>query len=127
QAAPTIALTDVDRLLILGSQRLVRQMHDAKRNELAPYFCKTGHTIASVNAPMQCMLKGVCSQCLQWQIDPATGKRTKAIFGCSWQDQPLEMLDLDNLDERLSQNRLQEILADLWLDYLTAKQPLERA
>jgi hypothetical protein len=64
------------------------------------------------------MLKGVCSQCLQWQIDPKTGQRTKAVFGCSWQDQPLDIVDLDNLDERLSQNRVQEHLANLWLDHL---------
>ncbi|HKK13779.1 MAG TPA: hypothetical protein VKA14_03885, partial [Gammaproteobacteria bacterium] len=72
----------------------------------------------SISGPMQCMLKGVCSQCLQWQIDPATGERTKAVFACSWQDEPLEIVDLDNLDERLVQNRLQERLTDLWLDHL---------
>ena len=67
---------------------------------------------------MQCCLKGVCSQCLQWQIDPQTGKRTKAVFSCSWQDQPLDIVDLDNLDERLSQNHVQEHLTNLWLDHL---------
>ncbi len=125
--APPIPLEQVDRLIIVGSSGLVRRVRDAKRAELAPYFCRTGHTIASISTPMQCMLKGVCSQCLQWQIDPLTGKRTKAVFGCSWQDQPLEIVDLDNLDERLGQNRLQEALADLWLEYLCAQHDLARA
>lgn len=53
-----------------------------------------------VGGPMQCMLKGICAQCLQWQIDPETGQRTKAVFACSWQDQPLEMVDLDHLSQR---------------------------
>jgi hypothetical protein len=70
---------------------------------------------------MQCMLKGVCAQCLQWQIDPETGKRTKAVFACSWQDQPLELIDFDNLDERRIQNHLQEKLSSLWVDYLFEK------
>ena len=107
-------------MLIIGSNRLVRLIRDARGAELREYFCKHPQTIASISTPMQCMLKGVCSQCLQWQIDPDTGRRTKAVFGCSWQDQPLDIVDLDNLDERLSQNRLQEHLTNLWLDYLFA-------
>jgi len=72
------------------------------------------------------MLKGICAQCLQWQIDPATGQRTKAVFACSWQDQPLDIVDIDNLEERLSQNRLQEQLSNLWLDYLFAHYEIGR-
>jgi hypothetical protein len=72
------------------------------------------------------MLKGVCSQCLQWQIDPHTGQRTKAVFGCSWQDEPLDIVDLDNLDERLSQNRVQEHLTNRWLEYLLSRSGVER-
>jgi hypothetical protein len=56
------------------------------------------------------MLKGVCAQCLQWQIDPETGERTKAVFACSWQDQPLEIIDLDHLASRERQNSCQKIL-----------------
>ena len=70
---------------------------------------------------MQCMLKGVCAQCLQWQIDPKTGLRTKAVYACSWQHQPMEKVDIHNLNERLGQNRAQEILTNLWLDYLQAE------
>lgn len=72
------------------------------------------------------MLKGVCSQCLQWQIDPETGQRTKAVFSCSWQDQPIDIVDLSALDERLSQNQMQEQLSNLWLDYLFEKNNVKR-
>jgi NADPH-dependent glutamate synthase beta subunit-like oxidoreductase/NAD(P)H-flavin reductase len=117
----TIKLQDVDRLLVIGDPCLIRTLRDARKQELKALFVKgPKEVIGSINTPMQCMLKGVCSQCLQWQIDPATGQRTKAVFGCSWQDQPLDIVDLDNLDERLAQNRLQERMTNLWLDYLFA-------
>ncbi len=113
-----IPLEEVDRLLVIGSSQLVRRLHAARAHELRERLAKQPPAVASISTPVQCCLKGVCSQCLQWQLDPATGKRTKAVFGCSWQDQPLDIVDLDNLDERLSQNRLQEHLANLWLDYV---------
>ena len=77
---------------------------------------------------MQCMLKGVCAQCLVWQHDPQTGKRTKAVFTCSWQEQPLEMSDLDNLDERLSQNHtpgnVNEFMVGLFIYTLSCAEDL---
>ena len=121
-----IRLDEVTRLQVAGSNRLVRLIRDARKNELAPYLTKKPATTASINTPMQCCLKGVCSQCLQWQIAPAPGKRTKAVFSCSWQDQPLDIVDLDNLDERLSQNRVQEHLTNQWLDHLLARHPVAR-
>lgn len=113
-----IPLQTVDRVLLIGKFPFLRAMRMANNTVLKPYFEKNPKFIASVYGPMQCMLKGVCAQCLAWQIDPVTGKRTKAIFACSWHDEPFEMVDIDNLDERLSQNRMQETLSNLWLDYL---------
>lgn len=123
---PSIPFAEVNRVLIIGSNHLVRRIQDARRGDLRDYWGKTTQFVASVYVPMQCMLKGVCAQCLQWQIDPATGQRTKAIFACSWQDQPLDLIDLNNVDERLSQNRLQEHLTNLWLDYLFAHYEVKR-
>ncbi|OGI42928.1 MAG: pyridine nucleotide-disulfide oxidoreductase [Candidatus Muproteobacteria bacterium RBG_16_65_31] len=124
-AAP-IRLEEVTHLMIIGGSGLVRRLRDARGAELRAYFPKPPETVASISTPMQCCLKGVCAQCLQWQIDPVTGRRTKAVFSCSWQDQPLDIVDLDNLDERLSQNRLQEHLANLWLDHLFERYGVER-
>lgn len=70
----------------------------------------------AVYGPMQCMLKGVCAQCLQWQIDPLTGERTKAVYACSWQDQPLELVDLSHLVARHDNTKTMELINGLVLD-----------
>jgi NADPH-dependent glutamate synthase beta subunit-like oxidoreductase/NAD(P)H-flavin reductase len=118
QGSPLISLADVDRIYVIGSTGLLRQFQHARLHEFKKIFLKDPAVVGSVYSSMQCMLKGVCAQCLQWQIDPETGLRTKAVFACSWPEQPLELIDFDNLDERRSQNMLQEKLNDLWVDYL---------
>lgn len=108
----------VDRIIVTGNNQLIKSVQAARHGFLKKYLIKEPKCTASIYGPMQCMLKGVCAQCLQWQIDPHTGKRSKAVFTCSWQDQPIDIVDLNNLDERLIQNRMQEILSNLWLDYI---------
>ena len=49
---------------------------------------------------MQCGLKGVCANCFQWQIDPQTGQRTKAVFACSWNYQPIDLVDTGHYCDR---------------------------
>ena len=119
--APAFNLKEVDRVLAIGSRVLLRLMRDALQGNLRAAFRPTLQSVGSVPSPMQCMLKGVCAQCLQWQIDPATGQRTRAVFSCAGQDQALMEIDLDNLDARLAQNAMAEKLTDIWLDYLLAR------
>jgi NAD(P)H-flavin reductase len=126
QGLPPIALESVSRVLIMGSTQLMRKVQHARHTGLKAHFSENTQFTASVHSTMQCMLKGVCAQCLQWQIDPVTKQRTKAVFACSWQSQPIDIIDIDNLDERLSQNHLQERLANLWLDYLFKEYGVER-
>lgn len=123
---PAIPLAEVTQVFIIGSNGLVRAIQEAREGMLHEYFSQSAAFTASIYSTMQCMLKGVCAQCLQWQIDPATGERTKAVFACSWHHQPLDILDLNNVDERLSQNALQEQLTNLWLDYLFTRYAVER-
>jgi len=123
---PEISLNDIDRIYVVGSTSLLRSFQQARKTILKDYLIKDPRVFGSVYSTMQCMLKGVCAQCLQWQIDPETGKRTKAVFACSWQDQPLELIDFDNVDERQVQNQLQEKLSDLWVEYLFKKYDVER-
>lgn len=66
----------------------------------AGWVSESARVMGQAMGPMQCALKGVCAQCLQWQIDPVTKKRTKAVYSCSWQHQPLSMIDLKHLVER---------------------------
>jgi NADPH-dependent glutamate synthase beta subunit-like oxidoreductase/NAD(P)H-flavin reductase len=116
--AARIPLSDVDRIYLVGNSDLLRRFQEARKTILKPFLIKEPRIFGSVYSTMQCMLKGVCAQCLQWQIDPETGKRTKAVFACSWPDQPLELIDFANIDERQVQNKMQEHLSRLWVDYL---------
>jgi NADPH-dependent glutamate synthase beta subunit-like oxidoreductase/NAD(P)H-flavin reductase len=108
-------LQHVDRITILGNTGFLQSLQAARHGILQNDFKEGVKIYGAIHSSMQCMLKGVCAQCLQWQVDPETGKRNKAVFACSWQDQPLELVDLPNLDERLGQNRMAETTADLWL------------
>jgi len=118
KSKPEIPLTDVDRISLVGSSDLLRAFQEARKTTLKEFLIKEPRVSGSVYSTMQCMLKGVCAQCLQWQIDPETGQRTKAVFACSWQDQPLELIDFDNMDERQIQNRLQEKLSQMWVEHI---------
>lgn len=124
---PLIPLAEVTQVFVIGGNWLVRTIQEARQGVLGRYFAPHAPEFtASIYSSMQCMLKGVCAQCLQWQIDPATGERTKAVFTCSWHHQPLDILDIDNIDERLSQNALQEQLTNLWLDHLLTRYEIKR-
>lgn len=112
-------LAAVQQVWVIGSHCLLQTVQSARDNQLKHAWPAGIPVIGSVYGPMQCMLKGVCAQCLQWQIDPTTGKRSKAVYACSWQHQPLERVDIDHIGERLDQNRCQETLTDLWIDYVS--------
>jgi NADPH-dependent glutamate synthase beta subunit-like oxidoreductase/NAD(P)H-flavin reductase len=114
-------LHDVDRVYVITNVDLLKRFQAARATTLKPHLLKNPAVVGAVYGHMQCMLKGVCAQCLQWQIDPETGLRTKAVFACSWQDQPLEIIDLNHLEARKHQNRLQEVLSLKWVDYTLAK------
>lgn len=114
---------EIDRLMAMGSTGLLKGLQQAisQGGDLFRQFKPDLEMTGTVGSPMQCMMKGVCGQCLQWQIDPETGKRTKAVFSCAGQDQPLKAIDLDNLAARTSQNRLLERISAQWLTHVLAK------
>lgn len=122
---PEIPLEEIDHINITADNRLLSVIQELRKGPLADYFAKDPKTTGSIYSNMQCMLKGVCSQCLQWQIDPETGQRTKAVFACSWQEQPVDIVDLNGLNDRLSQNRMQEQLSNMWLDHLFANNKID--
>ena len=109
-----VPLPSCSRIIAIGSDRMMAAVKDARHGVLAPHF-KPGHVaIASINSPMQCMMKEICAQCLQKHVDPATGKET-IVFSCSNQDQPQDWVDWKNLAARLRQNTVQEKLTDAWV------------
>lgn len=124
--SPEILLSDIDRIYLIGGSELLRRFQIARGGFLKDYLLKDPKIHGSVYSHMQCMLKGVCAQCLQWQVDPETGLRTKAVFACSWPDQPLEIIDIEHIDARLVQNRVHEHLTGLWVDYLFETFPITR-
>jgi NADPH-dependent glutamate synthase beta subunit-like oxidoreductase/NAD(P)H-flavin reductase len=113
--APEIHLRDVDRIIAIGSDGMMAAVGRARHTVLQPYLKPSHHAIASVNSPMQCMMKEICAQCLQTHIDPKTGER-HVVFTCFNQDQPIDQVDFKGLRERLSQNGTQEKLTALWID-----------
>jgi hypothetical protein len=95
----------------------------ARHGVLAPHLKPDHASIASINSPMQCMMKEVCAQCLQKHVDPKTGKET-IIFSCFNQDQDMDRVDFPNLAARLRQNTVQEKLSNMWFDHLLQGQRL---
>ena len=124
QKAPSrkVALLDISKIFLIGSTQLLAVFKENWFVNLQSHFNPGVKVLGSVYGPMQCMLKGVCAQCLQWQVNPETGERTKAVYACSWQHQPLPKIDINHIDQRLEQNQTQEILTSLWFDYI--QQPL---
>jgi NADPH-dependent glutamate synthase beta subunit-like oxidoreductase/NAD(P)H-flavin reductase len=112
-----VPLPTVDRIIAIGSDRMMAAVKAARHGALAPFLKKEHVGIGSINSPMQCMMKEVCAQCLQKHVDPTTGIET-IIFSCFNQDQELDRVDFPNLAARLRQNTVQEKLSTLWVDYL---------
>jgi NADPH-dependent glutamate synthase beta subunit-like oxidoreductase/NAD(P)H-flavin reductase len=121
------ALSAMQRLIVIGSDRLMAAVQAARRptGALGPYVSRDAHGVASINSPMQCMMKEICAQCLQRQVDPVTGKVT-IVFTCSNQDQDLEKVDFPFLASRLRSSSAQEKLTSAWLDRLLGRGELPR-
>jgi NADPH-dependent glutamate synthase beta subunit-like oxidoreductase/NAD(P)H-flavin reductase len=101
------ALQKIDRIIVIGSDKMMHAMKQARHNILKPYLNQKHIAIGSINSPMQCMMKEICGQCLQKHIDPDTGD-ISYVFSCTNQDQELDRVDFHHLDSRLSQNKLLE-------------------
>jgi NADPH-dependent glutamate synthase beta subunit-like oxidoreductase/NAD(P)H-flavin reductase len=120
QAAP---LSEVKRVIAIGSDRMMAAVAKARHGVLRPHLAREHVAVGSINSPMQCMMKEVCAQCLQRHIDPVTGKPKGIVFTCFNQDQPLDEVDWQNLNDRLRQNTVQEKLGNAVLDRLLEKEP----
>jgi len=117
---PSIPLIEIDRLIAIGSAGMMaaiaRARHDTLKSALKPDHVAIG----SINSPMQCMMKGICAQCLQIHRDPETDEETM-VFSCANQDQLLDWVDFSVLMERLGQQSVQEKLTTQWIDHCMGK------
>jgi NAD(P)H-flavin reductase len=110
-----VKLAEANHMIVIGSHRMMQAVGAARHGILAPYLKPEHSAIGSINSPMQCMMKEVCAQCLQPQINPDTGERT-VVFSCFNQDQALDRVDFPALHERLGLNGAQEKLTAQWID-----------
>jgi NAD(P)H-flavin reductase len=113
--AQPIPFSAADRIIAIGSDKMMAAVGRARHEALAPYLKPAHVAIGSINSPMQCMMKEICAQCLQPHVDPRTGKTTY-VFSCFNQDQPLDEVDFGALAQRLAQNGAQEKLTALWIE-----------
>ena len=103
-------LGEADRIFVVGSAGMMAAVGRA----FAPGGALSGRVredcarVVSVNAPMQCMMKGLCAQCLQRREDGSLA------FACAGQDMPMDGVDFDFLHERLGLNGVQEKLDAAW-------------
>jgi NADPH-dependent glutamate synthase beta subunit-like oxidoreductase/NAD(P)H-flavin reductase len=115
--APLFDLREVDRIIAIGSDRMMAAVKGARHTVLAPHLKPSHVGVGSINSPMQCMMKEVCAQCLCRHVDPRTGEES-FVFSCFNQDQLLDEVDFQHLNARLRANTVQEKIANLWLDKL---------
>jgi NADPH-dependent glutamate synthase beta subunit-like oxidoreductase/NAD(P)H-flavin reductase len=113
--AQPVALAAADRIVAIGSDRMMAAVAQARHGVLAPLLKPAHCAIGSINSPMQCMMKEICAQCLQRWVDPRTGEES-VVFSCFNQDQPLDRVDWAMLNDRLRQNAVAERQTRAWLD-----------
>lgn len=126
QSPPMFTLGKIDRLIAIGSDRMMAAVCEARHGVLKPILKPDHVAIASINSPMQCMMKEVCAQCLQKHVDPVTKKEAEVVFSCFNQDQLMDRVDFKNLNDRLKSNSLPEKITNRYLDMLFAKGKMER-
>jgi len=89
----------------------VEAVNEARHTILKDMLKPKHAAIGSINSPMQCMMKEICAQCLQRHKDGSY------VYSCFNQDQKLDDVDFGNLNQRLTQNSLQEKLTSAWIGY----------
>ncbi len=115
-----IDLGDVDRIIAIGSDMMMKAVTEARHGILKDFLKDSHQGIGSINSPMQCMMKEICAQCLQRHVDPETGEE-KVVFSCFNQDQPLDLVDFGSLKGRLRQNSVSEKLTACWITHCQSK------
>jgi len=91
-------LNNIDRIYCNGSNGMMSKILEHKN-----YFFPNIEITYSINSPMQCMMKGICGQCIQKTKDD-----NSYIFSCACQHLNADSIDFQCLNNRLSQNSLFE-------------------
>ncbi len=99
-----IQRSDIQKMIVIGSDSLMAAVAEMRKDTKMPY-----PGIASVNSPMNCMMKEICAQCIQKH---RVGDEDIYIYSCASQDQNIDTVDFKHLEKRLTQNSLLEKTAD---------------
>ncbi len=103
----------IDRIFAIGNDRMMHEVARLRHENIVPEFALAKVAITSLNAPMQCMLKGVCSQCLQKRQNEKG--EMEYFYSCADQDQNSDRIDFAHLHQRCEQNSLMEKVTKLWI------------
>ena len=122
QVTINLNYSDIDLIFTMGNEEMMHKIAQIRHHDLKDQLKDSNIGIASLNNPMQCMLKGVCSQCLQKKIDENTGQE-RYFYACIAQDQKMAEIDFEFLKNRCQQNSLSEKLSRDWLQYGALAEP----
>ena len=106
----------IDRIFTIGNDQMMHKIAKLRQENLVHSLTQAPIAITSLNAPMQCMLKGVCSQCLQKKVNDRGEE--EYFYACSNQDQNMDKLDFAHLHNRCEQNYLAEKISKMWIKKL---------
>lgn len=106
-----IPLETVDLIWMMTSPGMLASIQGVLKTTLGSRLTPSCQLIATLNAPMQCMMKGVCGQCACVKTTP--NQPPGIVFLCESQDQFLDAIDLKELQQRLDQQPLLEKLLHL--------------
>lgn len=108
--------TKIDRIFTISNDRLMSEVAKLRHQKIIPAFAQAQFAIASLNSPMQCMLKGVCSQCLQKRKNDQG--EDEYFYSCADQDQNIDRFDFAHLHNRCEQNSLAEKVSKMALSQI---------
>jgi len=98
----------IDRIFTIGNDQMMHEIAKLRHENSVQSISDATYAITSLNAPMQCMMKGVCSQCLQKRKNEKG--EDEYFYACASQDQNMDKLDFIHLHQRCEQNSLLEKL-----------------
>jgi NADPH-dependent glutamate synthase beta subunit-like oxidoreductase/NAD(P)H-flavin reductase len=107
----------IDLIYTMGNEQMMDKISRLRNSDLKNYLNPDHIGIGNLSNPMQCMMKGICSQCLQAKKDEKTGE-IKYFYSCINPDQKLNEVDFDFLKNRCGQNSLPEKLTKEWIEYV---------
>ncbi|MGL4371515.1 MAG: hypothetical protein ACRCTK_02540, partial [Alphaproteobacteria bacterium] len=106
-----IPLETLDLIWMMALPGMLASLQGVLKTTLSHRLKPSCQLIATLNAPMQCMMKGVCGQCACVKTVP--NQPLGIVFLCESQDQFLDAIDLKELQQRLDQQPLLEKLLHL--------------